>query len=251
VKTVREEVAKVRARDDTLIEGRRTFVFSVKFDERGKLIEKIDTNPDGSIRQKLGWATSYDPQGRELGVAYYNGAGRLTSRSVITYDSSGKKVQTTYFNPNHTVNHHQLYVYDENGNKVQETHLNPDGTARVTIKYRYDGGNLPTEVTYYKSDGTLSTRHVYADDKQKNQRMWIGYKEGVVVRKSAEVYGENGIVSEAHEYGSRDAPHTKSTYSYEFDSVGNWVKRIAVIERLTPENRSIEIDVRYRSFTYY
>jgi hypothetical protein len=43
----------------------------------------------------------------------------------------------------------------------------------------------------------------------------------------------------------------KETFSYEYDSTGNWIKKISDIEKFKDGQVIKEVDILYRTLTYY
>ncbi len=252
VRSIHEETARLENKSGRMEEGPRIPIHHLIFDKEGNVIEQSANNPDGSFKSKLAWALSYDRDGRETEKNYYNAAGALTSRGISTYDDSGRKSRLTHFNPNGSINHYQLYIYNGRGNKIEEIHFNPNDSLRSRILYRYDEKDRQTEVIYHKPDGIVTQRNIFTYDENGNMSgltMFDG-TESVKIRLTYK-YDSRGNLIEGVNQGSNNWSVIKGTYKYEFDSIGNWVKREITREVTKAGKIQIENEVTYRAIAYY
>lgn len=91
--------------------------------------------------------------------------------------------------------------YDDQGNRIEENGYNSDGNLSFKYTYKYDDQGNRIEVNEYNSDGSIYGRCTYK-------------------------YNEKGNRIEENEYDTDDSLSYKYTYKYEYDTYGNWVKRI-------------------------
>jgi hypothetical protein len=252
VRSILEEKAKLENESGRMKEGPRLPVRQVLFDKVGNVIEQRENNPDGSFKSRLAWVLSYDSEGKEIEKEYSNADDKLTSKGVSTYDDSGKKIRLTHYNPNGSINHYQIYTYDDKGKIIEENHYIPGGSQRTQILYRYDEKGRKTEVIYKKPDGTVSQKTVFTYDDGGNKSVATAYDGmGVVKLQHASKYDSRGNLIELVNQGSGNGSIIKGTYRYEFDSVGNWIKRVTVREVSGGGNTQIENEVTYRAIVYY
>jgi YD repeat-containing protein len=115
--------------------------------------------------------------------------------------------------------------YDAKGNKTLETWYNPNGSVNRRVQFTYDpNGNL-TEAVRYKADGTLADRVAY-------------------------VYDAKGNKTEETTYKADGSLEKYSTFTYEFDSHGNWTK-MTEITRFETDADTYWAESVYRTITYY
>lgn len=251
VRSIRVETARVSDASGESVEGERVLTHFASFDEMGNTTAQSVFTPDGTPRWKLGWGHTYDAEGRMTGTTYFNSRGTLTSRAVFVLDARGRKVEATFYNPGGTVNHIQRFSHDERGRMTRETHLNPDGTPRLTSFYTYDGGRRPTERRTQKPDGTLFQRNVFTYDEKGRETEWVIYLgDGTPGAGQRRIYDEGGNVTESLRYWG-GVLGIRETFTYEFDARGNWVKRRVARERIKGGATRTEVEVNYRTITYY
>lgn len=115
--------------------------------------------------------------------------------------------------------------YDAKGNKTLEAWYNPDGSVNRRVQFTHDAtGNL-IEAIRYKADGTMANKVAYAYDSKGNKTEETTYKAD----GSLEKY---------------------STFKYEFDSHGNWIK-MTEITKFETEEETFWAESIYRTITYY
>ncbi|MFL6332510.1 MAG: hypothetical protein ACJ754_04115 [Pyrinomonadaceae bacterium] len=251
VRIMRVETARVSGASGGFVEGDRVPAQFASFDEKGNTTGQSVFNPDGSPKWKLGWGHTYDPKGRETERTFLNSQGALTSRAVFVYDGQGRKVEITFYNPGGAVNHIETFAYDDRGRIIREAHLNPDGTIRNTSVYTYDTGDGPTERVIHKPDGTLLRRNVFTYDEKGRETEWVIYRgDGTPAMGWRRGYDERGNVMESLRYGD-GVLVSREAFTYEFDTRGNWVKRRVVRETMKGSTPRTEIEVNYRTITYY
>lgn len=158
--------------------------------------------------------TRYDANGSITEVVRVFDKRLVLSRSLYTYDSAGNYVQTTYDakkasdspagdgrkSPLPTVL--KCKVKDDSaGNRIEDACYDEAGRPRTKTEYRYDTKNNRIETFASGSDGNVRSecRETLGDHKHVTERTCSQPK---------------GIAS-----------FTKQTFSYEFDSTGNWIKR--------------------------
>lgn len=251
VRTIRLETAAVTSVSGTPVEGSRVLVQLSSFDEMGNATGRSRFNPDGSLKWKLGWVTSYDAGGRETEIVFLNADGAPTSKSASAYDEMGRKVGMTFFNPDGSINHIQTFARDGNGKVAQEVHRNPNGTTRNTSNYTYDNRGRLTEWSLCKPDGKLTQRNVFTyDDNGRETGLAVYRGDGAQVIGESRSYDERGNVTVLLRHGN-GVIFSRETFTYEFDARRNWIKRHIVREVLKGGNSRVEMEVNYRTITYY
>lgn len=122
----------------------------------------------------------------------------------------------------------------------------PDPPYTAKLQYKYDSNGNRIETTQVFSNGSPSTKQVYSysSDGREEQVYSAG---GVLTYKFAHKLDDRGneveTVTTRYE-DSRDPLQATTTYQYlEFDSQGNWTKRM--------ESRGSEAWIIYRTITYH
>jgi hypothetical protein len=252
VKTARLEVAKVTDTNGRIVEGPRRLVELLTFDEKGKFSEQTIKNPDGSIKFKFGWTSTYDAEGRSTRREFYNANGLQTCVAIYDHHAKALQSEATFYYPAKVINHRELVFYDNKGNKVREDHTNADGTIRSSTLFVYDGGLV--QENYYRPDGSLRQKSVLVYDVQGNRTEFAAYDDtGSILSKFGMTYSADsrGKPAELLTYSKRNTLVSKDTYTYEFDSFGNWTSRKIIREFFEKAAPEVEVLVEYRTFTYY
>jgi len=183
---------------------------------------------------------TYNGDGALIEVALHSPKGDVGSKHVYTYDEKGNRLSDTYYyyyGPKLTDSTEKtLFTYDEKGNKIEEAYHNGDGTKAVhpilkvhKIVFTYnDKGKVITQ-SLYNIKGSLITKGQFSYDTYGNLIEQSGYHKDV----------NNG------------KPSTYR-YTYEFDSMGNWIKQVKK-KGITNSSKSISEpeEVIYRVISYY
>jgi len=189
--------------------------------------------------------------------------------SFTTYNELGNKVRTELYDHRGNLSDIRVYGYID-GSRVSDFKTirheydlpisigpAPGATGRkfdpryqYRFEYKYDERKRLTEWTYFHSDGAVWQRYVYKyDGKQKEEMVYSA--DGKLNRRSLLVLDDKGNKVEETLFETSGAVRTKTSYVYEFDSPGNWIKRTSseIVsdgrEQMKPQS------VYYRTITYY
>jgi len=225
-----------------------------KSDEHGRHLSRATTyNRDGNkLEDETFYAygrisygkhvLTYDAKGRKIEDAkYQNGQ---VAREAFTYedqppaplsnntywvnqvkfDSEGRIAEVTRKEENGRLFGRRVFKYQDGSRVVRQESYDSEGhPSGVLIETFNDQGRLLTQVNDDDTNARYFTRLVFSYDEWGNERKY-------------EVYGNKGVMDVA-------------TFSaYEFDSHGNWVKRMATFER---PNQAPYVEVSYRTITYF
>ncbi len=176
-----------------------------KYNERGNLMEQFG---HGILKYSFGplkkTTFKYDPKGTRLEENKYNADGSLDLKTKFTYDENGDPVAETQYNSDGSVWWKYIYKYDARGNQIQS-----NGFEKGEIEqkdawiYKYDDKGNQIEVSTYNTEEGLRIEHTYT-------------------------YNENGIMMEDNNWNADGTLWSKTTYIYEFDANGNWVKKTEI-----------------------
>jgi hypothetical protein len=219
---------------------------------------------------------TFDSKGNEVERIVYDDYGFLAGKQVLTRDADRRLIESVFSDPEGAVLERQTYVYaggrlaeiverDGKGKVVlrqvstygddglvhEITYYDPDKAAGKTI-YRYDAQGRGSEVSFHLADGQKAVapvgpcfgahRKTYAYDEKGRSARVVAYQPDGSVKKSWQYsYNPNGYMAEEI---VEDAWSVRtSRFSYDYDSRGNWIKRIAVvIDRPKPGDQgSVEL----------
>lgn len=206
---------------------------------------------------------SYDAQGNEVERTIYDDYGFLSGRQVNKRDRDGHLLERIVSDTDGAVMERQVYVYsdgkltetihhdakgavelrevnryDENGRLSEVVYYEGQKEAAKTV-YRYDAAGRGSEAIFYMADGSTAIapigpclgahRMTYSYDSKGRSHKVVAYEPDGTVKKSwLYAYNDKGLMSEVKledEYSRTTQVHT-----YEYDSRGNWTKRISTID---------------------
>ena len=230
VRSVRSKT--VDYRDETLKQSLGTWdAETVTYDEKGNEIERITSLAQGSLYGKE--VRTYDAKGNLIENVLSTDAG-VHERRVYAYEG-GKLISIVSYDAEGKVESKQFNSYGKNGLLLEEKYFVGKRPFGKTV-YKYDQiGNL-SEVAFYMPNGTKSIalmgpclgahRVTYAYNEQRKPTKVVQYNPDGEVKESWQYsYDSKGLVTaKSFEYGSLKQT---DVYAYEYDSRGNWIKKIA------------------------
>lgn len=251
VRAVCEEIARLENHPGQVIEGQRVLIESMAFDFQGNLTERAGNHPDGSFQWKQGWMHTYDSSGNETRKTIYSAEGELIAMHVYTYDEKGRKTKLIRYNPDDSIQFYREHFYDEKGRLKEEYDFKEDGSPIVHVVYIYNDKGQLIERAHYSPGDTLPHRFLWTYDGNGNVTSFGGITTAGITHFQDDLkYDKKGNL--VKRVGSGGAMRTKILYSdYEFDSLGNWVKRKIVRTEINAGEKQIINEVAYRTITYY
>jgi antitoxin component YwqK of YwqJK toxin-antitoxin module len=184
-----------------------------KRDSNGHLVESVLYDPEGATLERQVYAYS---DGKLAGTVHYDGKGEVVLREVNSYDEQGRLGEVTYY----------------------------EGKQFAKTVYRYDGEGRGSEAAFFLGDGSKAIatigpclgahRMTYTYDETGRSHQVVAYEPDGKVQKSwLYAYNDKGLMSE--EKLADDHEYTTRLHAYEYDSRGNWIKRVSTVtERPKP-----------------
>ena len=215
VRTVRLEQSLLVNRSGQWIEDPRALWQTIAYDSSGRLTERIFYDRDQSMWSRIVY--EYDSAGTRSDIVY---RASLKGRSAQANGSDQTQGMTEFTRLRRT------FKYDSSGNRTEEADYTKEGNLSRRTVYRFDGNGFVKEMIEYASDGSVLSRY-------------------------ANKYDEKGRISEQRRDDSPGATARKDSYTYEFDSTGNWVRRVGTTYPLVEGKQVNEAkEVIYRTITY-
>lgn len=233
-------------------------------------------------------ATSYDVKGNttESEIVFYKAESKDNSeklRTIYERDSSGNRTVAMSFGANGALQEKTLYVSDKSGNQIEQAVHDKEGNIKFKFIHAYDADGNRVETKSYLHDGTLRSKAVYAYDSKRNMtsssftdctsqqdckleytavnsynlkgkltEATIYKADGMLDERRVYTYNANADEQEKTVYNSDGSVREKETYAYEYDSVGNWIKR--TITKAVSKDGKLKLEPPYiikRAITYY
>ena len=163
---------------------------------QGKLLEENAYGGDGKLMYRNLFAYGYDSKGRETAVVAASPDGTFSHAEFSTYDQRGYLSEKVYSDAS-GVNRN---VFDVQGHMVYSARFK-DSQLFSEAKFSYDGSGRVMELVSYGPTGEVTgkTLNEYDDS-------------GRRIRRTAERFQQGAT--------------GKSVTTYEYDSVGNWIKAV-------------------------
>lgn len=188
--------------------------------------------------------------------------------SLTTYNKNGNKLRTESYDFKNNLELIEVYGYLD-GSRVsaskfiQREYSLPVGTTRLPsnkkkdpryqlrFEFKYDEKKRLTEVTRFLSNGEILERSVYKYEG--NQKEELVYSEnGSLVRRDLYILDDKGNEIENTGFTRDGSIYAKRSYTYEFDSNGNWIKRTSSGNVVSDKRPRLEPpSVQLRTITYY
>ena len=252
------------------------------YDLQGRVIEakhvEYGDDDHGSEHHSRS-AKIYDADGKRKELVFYREDGTISGRKVTFTDDKGNSIEDIEYGPDGSRGMRYVYRRDDNGNRVEAITYQSDESilAREVYANSYDEqGNLKKWV-YDRWDSRKDSERLWINDHYKmiytydekgrvsksliydmDDSLWeklkyalFGKRNYSLKYKHHYVYYPNGYRSESTSYDGGGVMQSKSNYVYEFDSVGNWIKKTE--QRWVYKEGRLETepsDITNRTITY-
>jgi hypothetical protein len=147
-------------------------------------------------------------------------------------------------------------TYNKQNKVIEERNVLKDGTITSKREFDYDSKGRTLEWRFYYFNETtdkleLSGKWVYT--RNGNETKSTLYEECCKIKRWNIVsFNKNGDIIEMASFKADGSLTTKSSSSYEYDSTGNWIKRIMSVW-ITRNGKSFfePVEAHYRTISYY
>lgn len=245
VRTVHTESVEFSNKSGQWIEKVK-FKQTMSYDQKGNRVGRINYNPDGTFRSEERSNITYDKHGRITEINSADNLGSFGGKKIYKYDSKGNISEETNYVNDGSMGNRNAYVYDEIGNISEELHYAHDDSFVSKKVYKYAPEGYVAEEAVYDSRSKLLRKMEVAYDAKGNKTVVHYGGEGSATDKEVFTYDTKGNISEILFYKPDGSLDGKSTYSYEYDSVGNWIK-----QREFHKGKVEWLRVTDRTITYY
>lgn len=170
----------------------------------------------------------YDPHGYEAELLRYTSDGLLVDRADHTYNDKGLRIETTTKNAADELLARTLYLYDLQGQLNEKTTLDSVGIIDKTT-YTYDTNTNTVEETTTYTHRAITVRVTRWYDAKGRETQTVTIGRGGSVTKTIFAYDAKGNMTERRVYTSDGALLDHLRYTYEFDTVGNWIAQTELL----------------------
>lgn len=179
------------------------------YDKNNKLIEEIRYDSKGNETNKTNY--EYGINEELIKVKFSDPSGAIRGQTMNKYDENSKLIEKISYGQKYT------YEYDINGNLIQENYI----SAKQKYNYKYNSNNKVLEVTKYNSSDIVLFNEKYSYDRKKRLTKKINTFPNGDKYELNYIYDGNNLVEESTTFTWRDP----SKYIYEYDKIGNWIKK--------------------------
>lgn len=205
-------------------DGTQEWEYVSEYDNAGNLLEVNDYHWSKLISRHT---YRYNDDSKCTMEGEYEPDGRLKMKKMNKYDEKGNKMETIDFNGSGNFNARHTYGYNDWGNVIEEREYKEDGSDRHTkILREFDNQDHVIELRQFDENGKLI--YLGKFDKYDNHLADITYgPDGSVREKVTAEYKYDAYGNETEELLklAERVPATKSVYKYEYDYMGNWIKK--------------------------
>jgi hypothetical protein len=247
-----------KVQDNVDYDGDKQF----RFNKRGNLIENSEYQSDQNFTYKYFYdnqdrliefisfidnmkyvITKYFYQkGNLIEKSNYASNGILHSRIKYKLDENGCPVIEFEYMSDGILYKYKRYLYDNNKKLIEEISYNSSGILEAKYNIVYDKDGFMIEENTYIPDNLLLTT---TNKKYFNKGKTIETKMFTPANKNPiriiEQYNEKGNLNKKLKYGPDGILSNNISYQYEYDKVGNWIKRITFVNTLPSHVKEREI----------
>ena len=214
VRAVRLEQCSLVKKAGEWVEDRRVLWQTVTYDSNGRLTERVFYDRDQSIWSRIVY--DYDSAGTRSDTVFRAAKGGATQAS----DTQQPQAMVEFMRFRRT------FKFDQSGNRTEEADYTKEGKLFQRTVYAFDANGFVKEIIEYATDGSVLNRY-------------------------SNKYDDKGRISAQHRGDSPAATARSEAYAYEFDSIGNWIKRVTTAYPQGEGKPAAETkDVIYRTITY-
>ncbi len=218
------------------------------FDADGNRTEERQYGPDGVLRQRLVYtynaqgnktsftkyrvtgsteletekhAYAYDEEGNLTEDATYHLDGSLTVRRIFEYDADKRLTKESRYRDGFIGG--TIYSHDDNGNVSEYAYLDKNAEVHWRETYQYDDNNNLLEWAEHDGD-QIHSKEVHKYDLRGNKIEQFRNVKGKFESRSVWKYDDHDNCVDYTRHGADGSIKSKMSYTYEYDSKGNWVR---------------------------
>ncbi len=209
------------------------------FSENGTVSEKAYYNHSDGI-----YYDKYDAEGKPIEIMRYDNDGNLLSMLRREYNNWGLLHKQKEFDADNNLKSTTVWEYDENGFYSDFYTLMPDGSKSIRHTFINNEDGKPIEQTIYTKEGEVEKKILHKYDEHGSTIETKHLDANGIVQKvdtNTIQYDEAGNITL---YNNRRWRHDKrqETRRYEYDSRGNWIKRVELYKDIPTEIMVREIN---------
>lgn len=202
--------------------------YTFKYDNAGNRIEETWFDSDNALDYRI--TRKFSNMGHLLELKKYTDTtATYTEKYVYLPDPSGNPTKTSLYDENDVLLTVTNSTYDGFGNRIQDDNFDGKGKALGKVIYTYDSRRLKTSEETYSADGNIMTKKKFIYEyRGKLSQQQVYDNNGKLVEKNIYTFNDSGDENEWTNYDRTGFPIYQYTYRYEYDTQGNWIKKVQV-----------------------
>lgn len=194
-----------------------------QFNNSGRYAEFQELKADGTLSYRIVY--SYKPKEKKGEQSYFGKDNQPTIKKTMSYDDQGRITELAEYSNDGKKERWYLFTYDAYGNNTERSFYKADGTLgnKTTWMYDVNGNKIDYKL---ETPGYATSYEKYVVDSKGNrvEETWFDqhYKQTL---RFVRVYDAHGNKIEESKYDKDNKFKSKTTWKYEYDKQGNWIKR--------------------------
>ncbi|WP_339888520.1 hypothetical protein [uncultured Flavobacterium sp.] len=162
---------------------------ALKFDEKGKLVNKISYSEDGNVSEDI----IYDGKDKIISIKNFTNAKDFVE-TKYTWDNNKNTIITRRFNGLQMLDK-EVFLF-ENGKKIEKYKYDSHENQADRTSYSYDNDNRVTEEIYFQGKPIMQSRLSIEYDNNGNKSIEIIYNKDfkVITKTTYEYDGSNQLI---------------------------------------------------------
>jgi YD repeat-containing protein len=270
VRTIREEIATFIQQRGAWIETDKKLLSIGRYEQNGNTIESLFYGGELTPRSRWGyrdgylisaesrdgkrWSYTRDREGHLISIEEYDATGAMIGQTTYHYEPLEKRTISYELDAKgHRTGKKTITIYDERERVVEVDSYDSKGGIESKRTYYYENDKLIKSKVSMGSGYSVNSRLSYDQNgrvvEKEQELLWANPKE----YKERYEYDSRGNTVEVlhYRYGG-NLIVGKTLYKYEYDSVGNWIKKTKLeLDVNSEEEKYDPKEVVYRVIEYY
>lgn len=193
-----------------------------------KLAEKITYGVQDYPTDKVTYL--YDSKGNINQENIYLGSEYIQYTALYKYDAKNNKVFEGRYDKDSKMTYETKYQYDTNNNLLKSTTIGKDNQVEYSEELTYDKkNNILSRLTFERYDNTKTLNKFLYDSNNNAIKRQISKNDVLLFEVNIDYDKNNNQISYvATELASKAV--SKRSYTYEYDTNGNWTKKTVFID---------------------
>jgi hypothetical protein len=199
--------------------------YTFKYDAAGNRIEETWFDADNALDYRL--TRKFSNMGYLMEIKKYTDTtATYNEKYVYVPDPTGNPVKTSLYDENDALITMTTSIYDSYGNRIEDDNFDAKGKSLGKILYTYDNRRLKTTEEAYGADGIIMTKKKFTYEYRGKLSQQQNFdNNSKLVEKNIFAFNDQGDENEWTNFDRTGFVLYKYTYTYEYDSKGNWIKK--------------------------